>query len=56
MSGRTVSSHPTRGWTSKTSPHSRANQQSPRQARLAVRPRHPEPLHWAGWVCAGEFA
>src|SRR5262249_25681171 len=27
-----------------------------RQARLAVRARHPEPRHWAGWVCTGEFA
>jgi CHAT domain-containing protein len=26
-----------------------------RQARLSVRARHPEPAHWAGWVCAGEL-
>jgi CHAT domain-containing protein len=26
-----------------------------RQARQAVRARHPEPRHWAGWVCAGEL-
>ena len=26
-----------------------------RQARLSVRARHPEPWHWAGWVCAGEL-
>ena len=25
-----------------------------RQARLAIRARHPEPRFWAGWVCVGE--